>query len=80
MWVAPRAVQLEAPLEHGARDMERTGNDPVALSVDVGANIDQERALLDCGECFGWLEPLDPRLCRVEQLFERSAFVADSHE
>ena len=78
--VATRAVQFEAPLEHGARDMERTRNDPVALSVDVCANVDQKGTLLNCGECIGRLEPLDPRSGRVEQLFERSALLAGRHE
>ena len=78
--VATRAVQVDAPLEHGARDMERTGNDPVALAVGVCANVDQQGTLLNGGERFGRLEPLDPRAGRVEQLLERSALLADRHE
>src|SRR5207244_938252 len=70
--VAPAAVGVEAPFEHGAWDMERARDDPVALAVDVSANVDQEGAPFACRMCFGRLETLDPRLRSFQQLFEGS--------
>lgn len=78
--VAPRAVRIEAPLEHGARYMQRAGNDAVALAVDVCANVDQEGALFGCHKRVHRLEPRDLRSSRLEQLVERSPIRADSHD
>ena len=64
--VAPAAFGVEAPFEHGARDVQRARDDPVALAVDVCANVDQERAPFACGARFGRLEPLDLRSRRRE--------------
>ena len=79
VWVAPRAVWVEPPFEHCPRNVERAGNDAVALAVAVRANVDQEGAPFGRRQCFGRFEPLDPRLRRLEQFFERSPFSADSH-
>lgn len=73
--VAPSAVGVEAPFEHGSRDVERAGDDPVALAVQVCANVDQEGALFVRGACFGRLEPLDSRSRSFQQLFKGSRFV-----
>ena len=70
--VAPGAFWVDAPFEDGARDVERAGNDAVSLAVEVGANVDQEDTAFGCGERLGRFELLDPRPCRVEELFERS--------
>ncbi len=78
--VAPRAVGVEAPFEQGARDVQRAGDDPVALAFEVCANVDQERAPLACGACFGRFEPLDPRSRSLQQLFKSSPLRALSHD
>lgn len=72
MRVAPVTVGIEAPLEHGPGNVQRAGNDAVALPVRVRANVDQERALLDCGEGFLRFDPLDPRLRLGNELVEGS--------
>ena len=77
--VAPGAVRIETPFEHGARNVERAGNDAVALAVDVRTDIDEQRAPLRRRESVGRFEPVDPRLRSLEQLVERSPFGSDSH-
>ena len=72
MRVAPVAVGVETPLEHGAGNVQRARNDAVALPVRVRANVDQERALLDRGEGVLRLDPLDPRPRLGNELVERS--------
>lgn len=66
MRVAPLAVWVNAPFEHGARDVQRAGNDALALTVDVCANVNQQGALLACRKRVHRLEPLDLRLSRRE--------------
>ena len=77
--VAPGAVGVEPPLEHRARDVERAGNDAVALAVDIGANVDEKGAPFDRRQRFTRFEPFDPRLRGFDQLFERSPVSADNH-
>lgn len=72
MRVAPDAVGVETPLEHRAWDVQRARNDPVALPVRVGANVDQECASPDCREGLRWFYPLDPRLRLGNELVEGS--------
>jgi len=78
--VAPRAVGVEAPFEQGARDVQRAGDDPVALAVEVCANVDQEGAPFVRGACFGRLEPLDSRSRSFQQLFKGPPLRALSHD
>ena len=48
--VARGAFWVEAPFEYGPRDVERAGNDAVALAVEIGASVDQENTTFGCGE------------------------------
>ncbi len=72
VWAPPLAVGGKPPFEHGARDVERAGNDPVPVALEIGANVDQERAPFERRERFARLEAVDPRLGRLEELVERS--------
>ena len=72
MRVAPVAVGVETPLEHCAGNVQRARDDAVALPVSVRANVDQESAMLDCGEGVLRFDPLDPRLRLCNELVERS--------
>ena len=78
--VAPGAVRIETPFEHGARNVERAGNDAVALTVDLRTDVDQQRAPLGRREGVGRFEPDDPRLRSLEELVERLPFGSDSHD
>lgn len=77
--VAPGTVQVEAPFEHRARDVERTGNDAVPLSVGVGANVQDQRSAPGGRKCSLRLQPFDARSSVVEQLFDPGAFRASRH-
>jgi hypothetical protein len=77
--VAPGAVWVEPPFEHCAWDVERAGDDAFALAVEIGANVDQEGAPFSRHQCFSRFEPLDPCLCRVEQVFESSPVSPNGH-
>jgi len=78
--VAPRAIGVETPFEHGSRDVQRAVDDPVALAVEVGANVDQEGAPFVRVACFGRLEPLDSGSRSFQQLFKGSPLRTLSHD
>jgi hypothetical protein len=69
--VAPLAAGLEAPFEHGARDVDRTGHDAVALARELGADVDDQPARFRCRAGRRGLEALDPSPRLVEELVER---------
>jgi hypothetical protein len=70
--VAPRALRVKPPFEHGARDVHRTRDDAVALAVDLPANVDEKRALLGGRMRVRGLEPGDLRSSSIKQLVEGS--------
>ena len=70
--VAPRALRIKPPFEHGARDVQRARDDAVALAVDLSANVDEKRALLCGGMRVHRLEPGDLCSSSIKQLVEGS--------
>src|SRR5438067_10070586 len=80
MRVAPGASGLESPFEHRARNVERARDDPVAIAVDVGADVDQDAVLGSGRECLDGFEPGDPCPRRIEQVVERPPPLVERHE
>ena len=77
--VAPGAVGIGAPLEHGAGDVERSGQDAVALPVAVGPDVDQQRTRLHGAMGFGRCVANDPLSGAREQVVEGASVDTDSH-
>ena len=77
--VAPGAVGVESPLEHGARDVQRARDDAVALTIDDRADVDDQRSSLNGAERRPRFVAVDPSACLVEQLVERPPRGVDGH-
>ena len=69
MRVPPGALRRESPLETVRGPMKRARHDPVAVAVEIRADVDDDRPFLDCGEGFGGLDPRDPILSGSKKLF-----------
>ena len=78
--VNPRsAVGVEPPFEHGTWNVDGTGHDAVALTIELAADIDDEGASVNGRERRVWLVAPDPRTSLVDQLVEGPPPLADSH-
>ena len=75
--VAGRGVQ--APLQRVARDEPRAGNDAIALTLTLGADVDQHRTIGHRLQRLMRPEPAEPAPGAVEQLVDRRAGRALRH-
>src|SRR5581483_5485883 len=71
--VPPCAAGLEPPLEHRARNVDRAGDDAVALAGALTADVDDQPARFRGLERLRWREPRDRAAGLGEELVERPA-------
>jgi hypothetical protein len=69
--VAMCARWVQAPLEHVARNHVRAGDQPVERALAVGADVDQQRAVVDRRVRLRRRQPVQFRARRGEQLIDR---------
>lgn len=70
--VSPRAIQGDAPLEHGPWDVQGPGYDAVTLAGILGADVDDDGFHGRGGEGRGSLEAGDPLCGNPDQLVKRN--------
>ncbi len=79
MRVPPAALRREPPLEHRARDVHGLRDDSGMLTVGVGADVDDQRAVRRGRERLVSAQAFDPAPRALEQLLEGEAW-ARRHE
>lgn len=77
--VPPCAVGVETPLEDGARNVERTRDNAVALTVARGSDVDDHGSSSGGCKCRTGFQAVYSRSRFVEQLIESTPAGADGH-
>src|SRR6266511_645722 len=70
-WMGGPSGWVDPPLQHGAVDRYRSGDDAVPASLRVGAGVDEQRAGLHGGERLSGFEPAEARPGTRQQLVDR---------
>src|SRR5581483_9410234 len=80
MRIPPPAAGLEAPLEHRARDVQRSRDDARAAAIGVRADVDEERSVGRRRERLCGVEARDPLARLAKELVERPRRVVHGGE